>query len=187
MAVYLLNNSDEPEFNFITCSVPIDSPWFYLCWSLGRAFEEAIPEPIQYYADKSGEPQDFPVVNADQFLVSEKVLKIIKSSGSKFDAYKSEIILPQAKSLKNYYTLNFTESIAALDWEKSIYDRDQDFPSLKVRNTQKIVLKIQSVPKGSYIFRLAENESHLLVTEEFKDQIGHQNLTGFKFIEVELS
>ena len=187
MSVYLLKNSDEPIFNFIICTVKIDSPWFYLCWSLGRPFEEKIPEPIQYFADKDGELEDYPVTNADQFLVSEKVLNLIETSGSKFDNYKSEIIFPQGKRVKNYYTINFTESMAALDWKKSIYEKDPDLPPSKVKYVKKLVVKSTSIPKEAYIFRLKEFEPYILITEKFKDQMIDLQLSGFKFINVELS
>lgn len=187
MKLYLLKNSDEPVTDFIVCSVKINSPWFYLCWSLGKPFDETIPEPIVYYADGIGDIEDFPLTNADQFLASNRLKEVILSSGAKFHSFESKIVLPNAEELNKFYTLNFIEAYFTLDKEKSKYEKDTDFPETKVREISQLVVNSNSIPTNTQIFRLGENESNIIVTDNLKQKIETLKLTGIKFIEVQVS
>lgn len=187
MKVYRLKYSDEPKYDFLVCSVRIDSPWFYLCWSLGGQFSENVPTPVEYFANKNGQIEDYPLTNADQFLVSEKMFNIILSSGAKFDSYKSIVYSPNGSLRDDYYTLNFIESFESLDRQLSIYEINHDFPDTKVLRIKRLVLKRNSIPKNIHVFRLGENEGEILVSEELKEKFDDSNLTGISYEQVELA
>lgn len=187
MKIYRLNYSDDPEYDFLVCSVKDDAPWFYLCWSLGNRFNEDIPTPIEYYADKDGQIEDYPLTNADQFLVSKKMFNLFIGSGAKFDTYKSIICSPNGDIRNDFYTLNFTESFDALERQLSVYEIDPDFPETKVHRIKRLVLKKNAIPKDVHIFRLGENEVEILVSENLKGKFEDENLTGIAYEQIELA
>ena len=186
MKIYKLKYSDEPEYDFLVCSVKIDSPWFYLCWSLGARFSEEMPTPIEYYSDKDSQIEDYPLTNADQFLVSKKMFNLISTFGAKFDTYKSIVCSPNGSIRNDFYTLNFIESFEALDRKLSVYENDPDFPETKVYRIKRLVLKKKAIPKDVHIFRLGENETEILISESLKEQFEDGNLTGIAFENIEL-
>lgn len=187
MRIYRLNYADEPEYGFIVCTVKEDSPWFYLCWSLGQRFSSNIPTPIEYYADKDGPLEDYPLTNADQFLVSEKMFNIINSSGAKFDTFNSIVYFPNGNFRNDFYTLNFIASFQALDRQCSAFEIDPDFPETKVHRIKRLVLKENAIPKNVDIFRLGENEVEILISQNIKEKFENNNLTGIAYEQIELT
>ena len=187
MKFYLFTYSDEPVTDYVVCYVKESSPWFYLCWSLGKPFDEAFPTPIIYYADREEELQDYPLTNADQFLVSNTFHDVLVASGAKFASYESKIILPSGDILSHYFTLNFTESYFVLDRERSVFENDPDFPETHVYRIKKLILKSDLIPKDTQIFRLGESEINIIISEKLKQRIESKNLTGIEFNEIQAS
>lgn len=181
-----LGYSDGHKTKFTVCSPEVESPWFYLCWNLGKPFKDQVSEPIIYHQHGEGHLKDYPVTNAGQFLISERMLQVIESTNSKFDKYESQIITPTGKVIENYYTLNFTESYIALDKELSVYSNSPINPD-KIRHIKKLVLKKSLIPPNVDIFRLAENTVTILISSKLKKAFEEAKLTGLRYEQVQES
>ncbi|MDE6887894.1 MAG: hypothetical protein K2P45_04515 [Eubacterium sp.] len=88
------------------------------------------------------------------------------------------------KEIDTYYVVNAVCLIDALDLEHSTYD-DITLDDEKVLIVEKYALNRSKI-KGEHMFRLKGDTIPLFVSEEVKDVIEDNALTGFTFIEVEL-
>ena len=84
----------------------------------------------------------------------------------------------------SYRIANVIDVVDAVDLEKSKYD-EFDLGDEKVLSFEKYALK-ETVIARHHIFKLKNDEIPTFVSEEIKNLIQANNLTGFEFLEVEV-
>jgi hypothetical protein len=186
---YILGNETSNKTRFVTCTILKESPYFFTWWTSGKPLSQRVEEPILYHVyDNSGPVEDFPFTNAGQFLVSEKLYKLLEQTGAKYDSYRSGILIEDTgERLENYYSINFIESYSVIDRAKSKFESDPDFPETDVRTIYDLVIKREKVPPGLGILKLRENQVVTIVTKQFKDKIVAAGITGVSFKPVKSS
>ena len=180
MKIYEIGYADGESTNFAVCTPIIDSDWFYLCWSLGRPFEQKIDEPIIYNVDGKADIGDFPTTNADQFLISYNIYEILLKTNAKYQSYLSVLIKEDGTKIQNYYTINFVESFSCYHRELSKYRIDEDGFA---RFDDEPIYDKSLIPENKEIFRFADGVE-IFVTEKFREKIKSSNITGMGFREI---
>lgn len=180
---YILQNNAGNETKFITCTIPQDSPYFFTWWTSGKPLPQQIKEPIIYHVyDSSETPEDFPFTNAGQFLVSSKLHGLLEKSGASYESYQSSILIEETgERIDGYYTINFTDSYAVLDRERSKFEADPDFPETDVRTIYELVINKHKVPSQVGIFKLRENQVVTIITKSFRGKLIEEEITGVAF------
>jgi len=180
MKIYQIGNSDGESTNFSVCTPIINSDWFYLCWSLGRPFEQKIEEPIIYNVNGEADIEDFPITNADQFLISDNIHNILQNTNAKYHAYLSVLIKENGTQIHNYYSINFLESFSCYHRDLSKYRIDEDG---FVRFDEEPIYDKSLIPANKEIFRSADGVE-IFATEKFREKIILNEITGMGFREV---
>lgn len=180
---YILQNKAGNETSFITCTIPQESPYFFTWWTSGKPLLQKINEPIVYHVyDSSGHLEDFPFTNAGQFLVSLKLYDLLEKTGASYESYRSIILVEETgERIEGYYTINFTDSYAVVDRDRSKYDPDPDFPETDMRTIYDLVINKSKVPSRVDVFKLRENQVITVVTKNFRYKLIDAGVTGVSF------
>lgn len=154
---------------------PID--WLDL--RTGKSFD--IIKPIIYEVDKV----DSYINNYDILptigvpLVSEKFKDIFHGMiGKEIELYPAIIFDKSNKTNENFFALNILNVTSCMDIEKSIVEKTK-YGTTKIK---KLFFKPNCL-KDLRITRMEEQNSYIIVTEEFKNICEDANLKGFNFIE----
>lgn len=187
--IYELKNGNLKTTDFLVCGLEKESPWFGKCWSLGKKFSEIGPIPIEYGVEFHGRKKnchlyDFPMTSSSFFLMSAKMFSVVKKSKAKFDQYQSIIKFPDGKIIKDYFSVNIVEEFDVIDLDKSDYSKNLE--DLGLRFFRKKVLDRNNIPNDRELFR-AQGDIGIFVTENFKNQMESEAITGVDFVPIELS
>ena len=191
MKIYQMEYSCISREDHSTCTAVFDDPNIEkeypagIPFTLGEPLQADIPTPIRFELDKQLPLDDYLYTSNGEFLVTDKLFQLIKCSCNNFKSYESEIIYKDKLVLTNCKTINFEQSFSVMDWEKSNFEEDPDFPKEYVSHVRKLVIDTSKVPKDEHIFRLKEASVYILATDKFKQLIEKENITGISFIELE--
>jgi len=174
------------ETRFLVCTNRPSSPWFFLSWNIGKPLGDSVQEPIVYFGDLDLKPEDLQLTNGIQFLVSERLLEILKAHGANAEVFRSEIVFPNGKRRMDYFSLNFLDVFPVVDRGRSVFEVDPDFPDTKIYEIKRLVLNESSIP-SSPVFIMQENLSYILVSENLRNDIQHHSITGVRFEEIDLA
>jgi hypothetical protein len=133
--------------------------------------------------DKDLPLDDYVFTVAGQFLVSEKLLNVIKALSPSIEVFPSIIRFKDKKIYSDYYTINFVGAFNCADWERSEYTVNEYSPD-RFKDLRRIVLSVAKLPTDA-LFRLGEYRVKLVINEEGKRVIEEGGFSGIEFRPVE--
>lgn len=138
-----------------------------------------------YNPNEGNIPTDFLANSYRWLIVSEKFQKIMeKHIGDLIQYLSVKIFNKESKvALTGYKVANIVSVIDALDLKNSEYDIFEIDENEKTIAVKKYAIKGKEV-KGKNIFKLKNETIPIFVSEEFKNLIKTNKLTGFDFLEV---
>ncbi|OHA80416.1 MAG: hypothetical protein A2675_01520 [Candidatus Yonathbacteria bacterium RIFCSPHIGHO2_01_FULL_51_10] len=161
-------------------------------WDNGAPFQEGlIPAPLKFDLQPIKGTWDHGP-HMPQYLRGERmpifrddVVAAMKAAGvSNIDTYEVEITDPESgKVYTNYKAVNIIGLIAAADMSESKAEVHDNIPLVDV-SFDTLVLD-ESKTRDTLIFRMAENNSSILVHEKLKKSLGAQGIKNLKFHELE--
>jgi hypothetical protein len=183
---YIWEFLTNKKTKFFKCGLEIFEGSSRIPWNSGIKFEsEKLPKLLQYKAVNNFSPEDYVLTNGPQFLVSEKIVNILKTQNPEgIEYYDSEIIRPSGEVLKGFSTLNITNVVECMDKAKSKY-RYEEFGPAKAIMFDELRLDHEKIPEKIKVFRLLEARTLVIVNQEIKAAFESKSITGVKFIPVE--
>jgi hypothetical protein len=171
---------------FFKCGLEIFEGSSRIPWNSGIKFEsDKLPKLLQYKAANNLPPEDYVLTSGPQFLVSERIVNILKTLNPEgIDYYDSEIIRPSGEVLNGFSTLNITDVVDCMDKEKSKY-RYEEFGPAKVTMFDELRLDHEKIPDNIKVFRLFDARTLVIVNQEIKHAFESESIIGIKFIPVE--
>ncbi len=185
MNYYIWEHFTNGSTKFFDCGIEEFEGWLDICWFTGEKIDQKkLPNPIIYNTDSSMNPEDFPLHSDSSFLVSDKILNILKALEIVgFDYYPAKIIKSKKKIYNNYYVLNILNVLDCLDKEKSKF-KIKEFGPAKVYMFKKISFSEDKIPKDVKIFRINES-TNVFINQEIRDAFINAVVTGAEFIPIE--
>jgi len=182
---YLWEYKTTQRTRFFSCGIEPYDGWLEILWITGGKIESGkLPGVLKYNAENQMKPEDFPLTSDTEFLVSERIVKILqdlKTPG--VDYYKSEIIQPNGNVIKDYCTLNILNVLDCLDKENSKYMLKSIGPS-KVYRFKRISLEESKIPEGVRLFRIKEKRTLVFADQYLKDAFEGAKITGVRFVPI---
>lgn len=184
MKLYVLKHACGKDQLYPICFNPSDSPWYYLCWTLGAPFRQSVPTPIVYHMAGPPSLADYIRTNAGHFLVSSRFLVVVSSVATAFRAYESHIYAANRLLSKNYWSINMERLYPCFDWRRSDYDMGGPAGQRYVSYVRSLALQQTGIPADEQLFRVQGYSMAIVITEHVRDLIQKANLTGIDCEEV---
>jgi hypothetical protein len=155
---YLWKYDTQGKGDFFRCGIEQFNGRTNIAWTLGKKIDLPLPEILKYYAENMLLPEDFPLTGSTEFLVSGRIVKILKQMKvTDIDYYDSIIIRPNNTIIKEFSTLNILRVIKCIDFERSIYVQKTYGPA-QTYHFSKLVLDQSQIPTDARVFRLEEKK-----------------------------
>ena len=182
----LLKDYTNEKEVFCTCENTFG--WQQYELSEGNQISNWNKEITFYYNPVDGDQvPDYIHNNLSWFIVSplfETILKEINSEGVQFLPIKIKN-LEDESSIPGYSVANVVNVLDAIDYENSTYSVFE-LDNEKIYDITKYALKKEEI-KGKDIFKLKGDEIPIFVSGTVKELIEKNNITGFDFLEVEVT
>jgi hypothetical protein len=135
--------------------------------------------------------------DSDMYLLSDRVISVFEDDNIKgFQFLPVSILMQDRSRLPGYnYVGNIYKTVSCLNFEKSVYtvfgDKESRYPHPnpyywgRVRVLDKMVINQSALLDDWDIFRLAEKETRVLVSEKFVDVWRSHKLSNLEFSEIE--
>ena len=181
MKIYEVTNEGESTKY---CEPQLMGNWFYEPLFTNKWDDRTISLPVTMSVNNKYKPEDYPI--SDTYLVSTKLLEIIKTLNSDYEALPTQMYYKAKEPIWDiYYSMLFPE-YKLLNWEKSKYEADTE---QIIMSLDKLVLskeKVVALPPENNLFCLKEKTTRLLCTEKAKKTIEEAGTTGIAFDELEV-
>jgi hypothetical protein len=183
MTMFFLERETAPTARFYTCGHKVNSPWFFVSWINGEPMAGRFPLPVEYTLNRDLPLGDLVFTVAGQFVVSARLLEVIRPLSKSIEIFPSVIRFKDQKEYRDYATVNFTRTYACADWDRSQYTANRDLPG-EFKECTRLVLSRKKLPEDG-LFRLAEDRVKLIVNQAGKDLIEAGRFEGIAFKPVE--
>lgn len=153
-------------------------------WRIGRRFTVPVPNPIVLDATPTGGYDGPPMemFRGRLLLMTERLVKALREAGvDNVDTYPAVLRNTETGQTYAYVAVNLIGLVAAADLGKSDVTVHDEMPLLDA-SFESLALR-EGAPKGTLLFRLAENNSTILVHAKVRDHILASGITTMKFIE----
>jgi hypothetical protein len=152
---------------------------------------------VIFISCQDGELLDRLSNDSGMYLLSDKVISVFKENNVKGFQFLPVSILTHDKSkLPGYNCVgNIYKTVSCLNLEKSVYsvfgDKDSKYPHPnpaywgRVRVLDKMMINQSMLPTDLDIFRLAEKETRVLVSEKFVDVWRSYKFSNLHFLEIQ--
>ena len=112
-------------------------------------------------------------------LVSEKFKRLFADiEGIELDFLTTQIVDNKGIEVNSFFALNILKKIPCLDKKRSVTEKTS-YGTLKIKK----LFILPNALGSKNIVRMAEHESYIIVTEEFKKRCDEARLKGINFIE----
>lgn len=177
MRYYELTDRYKRDINFVFNEELNDLDYFEL--SNGQSI--VYNKPVFYTVDKIDTYIDkydlLPTLGP--LLVSSRFKNIFSYlENTEMQFFNAIITDKSGNNIKDFYTLNITNTINCLDLDKSIIEMTK----YGTRNMKKKFFRTNALADFS-IVRMKEHKSYVVVTEEFKNRCQAARLKGIEFLE----
>ena len=169
--------SANADFSNTESSPDLDIPW-----SMGIFYPDPLPEPIKckLHPERGDKLRDVYLI--DLPLFSDKFVEILTNAGiDNLQLFSAEIIDKQGVSHYNYKAVNIVGAVSCANLKASEYLPESE-PPLMCFN--KLVIDVSRV-RDQKLFRLAEDTSQIILSQEIKEKIEQAGLVGFSLQPVE--
>ncbi len=184
MKIFELIRTQGNVTEFPVCYLPDDNPWSDEIFDLGQAMTTTHDVPIKYLVDNAFPLYDYPR-SVRGNVVTAKFLNVLEKLSSFLQIFPAEIYLKEKKMVDDFFTVVFTSSFPAIDWDNSICENDDGFADF----IDKLVVskeKLACIPASEKVFCMSEETGCILATEEGKEAIENAKVEGVDFVELEL-
>jgi hypothetical protein len=181
---YRFTRDNEAPLKGLRLASIAEQPDTDYTWNTGSRIRETVPQPVRSVLSDTSGPDMPDVFLADWIpLFSKRVLDTLKRAGvDNIDTYDAEIVDPRSgKTWKDYRATNIVGLIECTNRKKSKWDRSSTFPMLEF---ERIVLD-EKKTKNARMFRLGENPSFILVSEQVKAAFDEGEWVGLKIISLD--
>lgn len=138
-----------------------------------------------YYDENEGNrATDFLANDQGWFLVSDKLRKVLESLNTEIQFLPVKIMKRKSKKeLPNYYIANILRVVDALCLEKSEYFESNVRKIGKVYFVVKYAIFAEKT-ENSDVFKLANEEIPIFVSENLKNKVEKEKITGIDLLEI---
>ena len=168
---------------------------------LNSKYIDKLPPQIVFNANFNCIPKiDYPLTDLNIPIMSEKMIETLKKSGE-FNAIFTPVIMildtyvdnrkeseinlnKNAHKSFNYKAMTLIDRENCFDYSKSEYEPSEINPKIP-GYIKKIVLKYN--PLSPPVFRIKEAPSHIFITQNTKELLESNNISGCKYEMVEVS
>ncbi|GAA0180836.1 hypothetical protein SH2C18_34620 [Clostridium sediminicola] len=153
----------------------------------GKIIKDWNPDFTFYYNSEEGyRPTDYLPNNLSWLLVSSKFVEIIKKIGVREVQFLPVVIkeVNTGKIIEGYSVLNITRLTNAIDLPNSLYT-EIEARDIKVISVIKYALNKNKL-KGSHLVRLKAHKFATFISDEIKNELEKNKITGFGFLEVKV-
>lgn len=152
-----------------------EQPEIDLAWRLGCSFENPPSVPIRcLLGDRSGPDLPDAFLSDRIPLFSDRLIQCLQIAGiTNFDCYKAEVFDNKGEAVSRvFFGVNIIGLISCVDMVNSEIHPLSEYPMLEFRK-----LSIdEEATRGAKLFRLTENPSFIITTDEVKNIIDKANL-----------
>lgn len=178
-------------------NIILEDPYFFECFLEGFEDDNKLDdrEPldnitnsiITYNTEYNGvNPGDYPYSGTIlNFLVSNKVVELLKPFDVNMDIYPSRIVKNNGEILDNFSTLNIYSSVECADIDKSNVRIKELSSGDRIVRFKKIVLDESKIPTTEKLFWLGEEDVFLIVHQDIVDVLEKADVTGINLIPIE--